>query len=352
MKISEIKADIEVDGFFLIFGKIRKMTKKQSPYLEMVLQDNSGQITARLWDTMGEYGNRVKRYEESIENGRVSHVRGRAESFAGSLQINITDIKPASDGEYSREDMLESSKRPLSGMVDEFDSFIAYMGDSDFKKLLTAFRESSEFEMLKISPAAKVIHHAFIGGLLEHSLSMARAARCLEPNYPALDWDLIVMGCFFHDIGKIFEISPDPGFEYTVNGRLKGHIFMGARLIEELIKGIDGFPEDKTLNLIHLILSHQGDREEGWGSVADPATPEAITLHFLDNMDAKIQNALYTIGKETGEGVFTNPKASHIGKIYYRRQPPKESASAEVNRDKNEKEETSDGASGSSLFEA
>ncbi len=157
-----------------------------------------------------------------------------------------------------------------------------------------------------------------MGGLLEHSLSLAGSALRLRPSYPQLRWDLVVAGCFLHDLGKIWEISAEAGHSYTVQGRLWGHIYMGAREVENRCNDLQLDP-DLTLELVHLILSHQGDRSDGYGSPVDPLTPEAVLLHHLDNLDAKLQNIFSAMEAQERDDPFTDFFASGpIRKAYYR----------------------------------
>jgi 3'-5' exoribonuclease len=218
-----------------------------------------------------------------------------------------------------------ASARPLQEMVAEFDAVVASMEDPHWRRLMEAFRSREDvFGAFAEAPAAKVIHHAWVGGLLEHSLSLARAATALAPNYPTLDRDLILCACFLHDAGKAREISSEPGFEYTTEGKLFGHIYMGGRLVESLCDGIEGFPEGKRRHLLHVVLSHQGERSEGFGSPVDPITPEAVFFHQIDNLDAKVQACLSALEKADGhqaEGEFTNARLGGLRKSYYRVRP-------------------------------
>ncbi len=251
-------------------------------------------------------------------------MQAAVDAFQGSLQLNLSSVRAAAAGEFDPSWFSPRSRRPPEEMVDEFDALASGLRDPDFKGLLKVFRDDpSLFRLFCQGPAAKSIHHAWVGGLLEHTLSLARNVDALAPNYPALDRDLLICACAFHDVGKTLEISSDPGFEYTTDGKLWGHIFMGARLVDRLCEGIPGFPEEKRRHLVHIVLSHQGDRSEGFGSAADPATPEAIFFHHLDNLDAKVQNCLTALERaaEAGEASpFTNGRGA-IRKGYYRVRP-------------------------------
>ena len=308
---------------WLVSGQVRQ-TKNGDPYWEGIVQDATGTIPAKLWDSGGGKKGRVKTFAPVLETRGAVHVQAAVDAFQGSLQLNLSSVRAAAAGEFDPSWFSPRSRRPPEEMVDEFDALAGGLRDPDLRGLLKVFRDDPTlFRLFCQGPAAKSIHHAWVGGLLEHTLSLARNVDALAANYPALDRDLLVCACAFHDVGKTLEISSDPGFEYTTDGKLWGHIYMGARLVDRLCDGIPGFPEEKRRHLVHIVLSHQGDRSEGFGSAADPATPEAIFFHHLDNLDAKVQNCLTALERaaEAGEAnAFTNGRGA-IRKGYYRVRP-------------------------------
>ncbi len=331
--VGEMKEGESYEGvLWLVSGQMRQ-TKNGDPFWEGTLQDATGSIGAKLWDSAGGKRGRVKAMASVLETRGPVTVVGTVDAFQGTLQLNLASVRAAAEGEFDPSWFSPRSKRTTEAMLDEFSQLVEGMEDKDFRALLEAFQRDGEpFRRFCQGPAAKAIHHAWVGGLLEHTLALARNALALAPNYPVLDRDLLICACVFHDSGKIFEISSDPGFEYTTDGKLKGHIYMGARLVERLCDGLPGFPEEKRRHLVHVVLSHQGDRAEGFGSAADPATPEAIFFHHLDNLDAKVQNCLTALdkaeaAKETGP--FTSPKGSPMRKTYYRVRPLGESSAAQ-----------------------
>ncbi len=318
--VSELKDGQTFEGTLWLVTSSVKRTKNGDPYWEGQLQDASGSIPGKVWDSSGGKNGRVKVMEPTLAAGSAVKIRARVESYSGALQLNILEAAVARDA--SPELFSPRSRRPLKEMVNELDALISSLKDADYKRLLSAFRDGPRlFGPFCGAPAAKAVHHAWVHGLLEHSLQLARGTKALAPFYPGLDEELVILGCFFHDAGKAWEISAMPGFEYTTRGKLLGHIYMGARIVEELCGQISGFPEGKRLHLVHLVLSHQGERSEGFGSAADPATPEAIFFHHLDNLDAKVQNCFTAIeqAQETGEE-FTPPRYP-VRKTYYRVRP-------------------------------
>ncbi len=337
--VNELKDGQTFEGTLWLVSSSVKRTKNGDPYWEGQLQDSTGSISGKVWDSSGGKGGRVKALEPSLAAGSAVKIRARVESFSGALQLNILEAAPAPNA--SPELFSPKSLRPLKEMVYELDAAIASLKDPDYKRLLSSFREGQQlFGPFCNAPAAKAVHHAWVHGLLEHSLQLARGAKALAPLYPGLDEELVILGCFFHDAGKAWEISALPGFDYTTKGKLLGHIYMGARLVEELCGRMKDFPEEKKLHLTHLVLSHQGERSEGFGSAADPATPEAIFFHHLDNLDAKVQNCFTAIEQAQESGDEFTPPRYPMRKTYYRVRPQGETvnhASAKPARDDSEK---------------
>jgi len=239
-------------------------------------------------------------------------VKATADEYNGVRQLIIQDVKPF-DGEFDKSAILPKGDSQKEELTEEFDTIIEAMRDDDYKNLLKTFRNSIFFSDFSIAPAAKSIHHAWLSGLLEHSIGLAKAIDALSPLYPELDKDLLTAGAFLHDSGKSKEISTDPGFEYTTDGKLFGHIYMGAKMTEELIEGMESFPQEKKRAIIHLILSHQGQRADGFGSPVDPSTAEAVFFHHIDNLDAKVRHCLTEIRKtENGSGFIMTPPPMKI----------------------------------------
>ena len=320
--VSQLKENQEFVGvLWLVSGQVRK-TKTGDPFWEGAFQDATGGIQGKLWDSAEGQRGRVETLLPILKTGPLK-VKARVESFKEVLQLNILAIKTAPNADPAL--FAAAGKRTRDEMLAEFDRVVEGLKDPDFKKLLRAFREDPEvFPIFVAAPAAKAIHHAWVGGLFEHSLALARNVLALAPCYPGLDVDLLLCGCFVHDVGKSFEISSGPGFDYTTHGKLLGHIYMGAKYVEDLCLSQEGFPTEKRRQIVHLVLSHQGERSDGFGSPVDPQTPEAIFFHQLDNLDAKVQSCLTSLdkaGTSAGDGEFTSAKESPLRKSYYRVRP-------------------------------
>lgn len=321
MPIREWKEGQDVRETLWLVSGIEKRTKDGKPYWEGTFRDATGVIGAKLWDGEGSNGNRVARFGPELEPGPVA-VEGRVKGYQGTPGLILSAARAVDRASVDPGNFAPRSARSAEEMLAEFDAAVASVKDPHYRALLEAFgRDEATFGAFRSAPAATVMHHGWVGGLLEHSLALCRNARAIGPNYPGIDVGLLVAGCFFHDAGKAFEISSEPGFEYTEEGKLFGHIYIGSRLAERLMDSIPGFPAGKRRHLLHLILSHQGDRSEGFGSPVDPASPEAILFHQLDNLDAKLQNCLSSLGTASGERPFTEPRGNSMRKSYYRLRP-------------------------------
>jgi 3'-5' exoribonuclease len=321
--VAQLKSGQEFVGIlWLVSGQVRQ-TKTGDPFWEGTFQDATGSIQGKVWDSAEGQKGRVEAFLPALKPGPVK-VKARVESYKDVLQLTLSKARPAPEADPAL--FAPGGKRSREEMLAEFESVLLGIGDPDFGKLLGAFKAHPEvFPLFVSAPAAKAIHHAWVGGLFEHSLALARNVKALAPCYPGLNVDLLLCGCFVHDVGKSFEISSSPGFEYTTHGKLLGHIYMGAKFVEDLCLSLEGFPSEKRRQIVHLVLSHQGERSDGFGSPVDPQTPEAIFFHQLDNLDAKVQSCLTSLDKAEGsatEGEFTSARESPLRKSYYRVRPP------------------------------
>jgi 3'-5' exoribonuclease len=227
-------------------------------------------------------------------------INGRVEEFQEKLQVIVDDFARVPPESVNQEDFLPVSSRDPAEMERELLETIASMGDPHLKALLTAFLDDPGLRSALLRcPAGKVLHHASIGGLLEHILSIMGAARLIAKNYPILNVDVLLAASFLHDIGKVRELSYTRSFSYTDEGQLVGHIGIGLLLLAEKVVKVPGFPSELLYHLQHIILSHHGLPEHG--AVKPPMTAEAIVFHYLDNMDAKLA-MIETLKKEVISG--------------------------------------------------
>jgi 3'-5' exoribonuclease len=271
-----------ITGFFAAATKQARSTKQGAPYIALTLGDRTGQIEARIWDDVE---------VQPFESGDVVAVKGQVCRFNEKLQIKVEKIRRADDrdiGRYGLSDFVPQSERDVEAMWAELEAWNASFTDPHLRSLLEAFLRDREIAAdLREAPAAKGLHHAWIGGLLEHILSLMGICDLAARHYPSVNRDLLLTGVVLHDIGKLRELSWGTSFEYTLEGQLLGHITIGIGMIEEKIASIPDFPAAKRILVEHLVLSHHGKYE--FGSPKLPMTPEAILLHYLDDLDAKMQ---------------------------------------------------------------
>jgi 3'-5' exoribonuclease len=294
--IADLAPGQSVTGLFLVQSKDVRQKKTGEPYLSLVFVDRSGEVDAKMWDNVPEV-------VETFDRDDFVRVKGETQLYQNRLQITVHRLVRIDSAEVDLADFLPASRRDPEEMFAELRSVIAAMKNPHLRALLDAiFADTAVAEAYKRAPAAKTIHHAWLGGLLEHVLSLVKLARFAAAHYDAIDEDLLMTGVVLHDIGKIRELSYQRTFGYTTEGQLLGHIQIALRLIGDKIAQIAGFPP-KLRNLVeHLVLSHHGQLE--FGSPKVPLLPEALLLHHLDNMDSKMEamrGALERDRSSTGE---------------------------------------------------
>lgn len=269
-------------------------TKAGKNYYSLILQDKSGTMDGKVWEL-----NAGIEHFEALDYIRVE---GQVVSFQGTLQLNIRRVRRLSEGEYDVSDFMPCTKKDTGEMYKELLGYIASLKDSQFKLLAESyFKEDPKFkEMFLSHSAAKTMHHNFVGGLLEHTVSVTRLCGYLADNYSVLDRDLLLTAAMFHDMGKLAEISSFPENDYTDAGQLLGHIYIGADWLSKRMDKLGGFTVKRKNELLHCILSHHGELE--YGSPKKPALAEALALSMADNLDAKLAGvtALFDGTEETG----------------------------------------------------
>lgn len=280
--INELREGERVKGVYLCKHKQSAMTKNGKMYENVILQDKTGTIDAKIWNpnSPGICDFDVMDYIDVI---------GDVTSFAGALQISIQQTRVAREGEYYPSDYLPVSKNSTDTMYDELVDYICTIQNPYLKKLLQCFFvEDADFiKSFKNHSAAKTVHHGFVGGLLEHTLSVVRLCDFYAKSYPVINRDLLLTAAMCHDIGKTKEISAFPTNDYTDEGQLLGHIMIGAEMIHDVAKTIEDFPINVENELKHCILAHHGELE--FGSPKKPALVEACALNLADNTDARME---------------------------------------------------------------
>jgi len=283
--LKNIRQGDKVADSFLVIEKNMAFSQKGSPYLTVKLKDRTGEIESKVWENAVEL-------DKIFKKGDIIFIEGRAASYKNSVQISISTIRKISREDIDPADYLPAVKTDVGEMFSALLGHIENVNDKFLKDLLNAFFQDRETASLfQRAPAAKGFHHIYLGGLLEHTLSVVRLLEKVSAHYPALDKDMLITGGILHDIGKIYEFSYNSLIDYSDEGRLIGHIVMGVEMINKKIAGINNFPQQLALELRHIILSHHGEFE--FGSPKRPKTLEALVVHHIDDLDAKF-NAFQT----------------------------------------------------------
>ena len=278
--LKDLKLNEMADTFLAVMKRQEKNTKNGEPYLNVILADAGGEIEANIW----------KEYAElfpQIQENTVVKVRGSLNEYKGKRQFNVSQVRVAAPDEYDLGDFIRKTKKDIPQTLEKLKNTLASIADADLKKLADLFLNDAKLmaDFAK-APAAQSMHSACIGGLLEHTAAMLEFAVFLAEKYP-LNRDLLLLGVFLHDIGKLRELEYGKmTFGYTDEGNLVGHINLGVEILQDKIRLLSDFPPQKKMLLEHLILSHHGIPE--FGSPKMPMTKEAVVLHHIDNIDAKM----------------------------------------------------------------
>lgn len=320
--VADLRDGGEVTACFLVHEKQKRDTRAGKPFLHLVLGDRTGTIEGKVWDD-------AERLDRIVEPDEVIGVRGRIGSYNEKLQITVSVLQPLEVGDDDLALFLPASPRDRAEMCRALDALVASVGDAALRTLLLRCvgAKTQTGRTFRLHPAAKRNHHAYLGGLLEHSLSVAQACDGLCAHYAAqgaaLDRDLLVAAALLHDIGKVKELSARRSFVYTDEGQLLGHILLGLQMVTREAEQIPGLSADRVLHLQHLIASHQGRLE--WASPKVPMTLEAVILHFADDLDSKMNPAMRMVG-ELDSGGWT-PFDRHLERALHR---PANAAAAPV----------------------
>ena len=283
--IDTFREGMHIADVYLCKNKQIALTKNGKEYGNLVMQDKTGTIDAKIWD-LGSPG------VGEFETMDYVHVEADVTLFQNSFQLNVRRIRRAQEGEYMEADYLPVSKKDIKNMYEELLGYIKSVKNPYLQKLLCSyFVEDAAFaKAFQFHSAAKTVHHGFVGGLLEHTLSVTKLCDYYAGYYPMLNRDLLLTAAIFHDIGKTRELSRFPENDYTDDGQLLGHIIIGTEMVGESIRSIPGFPEKLSTELKHCILAHHGELE--YGSPKKPALLEALALNFADNTDAKMETMI------------------------------------------------------------
>ena len=277
--LKQLQNKDKLEHFLLLTGFSVKSTKTGKEYLDLILRDETLSVNAKMWDGF-------QSILPSFKIGAVVKILGSLDEFNNQPQIKIERMRIANkEDDVSPSDFLPKSNRPIIEMENELSDRISLIGNVHLKELLNQILNYESLQKYKKVPAGKAWHHAYIGGLLEHTLEIVKICDLMSKIHPEVNNDLLVTGAILHDMGKIEELEYENGFDYTDKGKLLGHIVIAANLIEKAVSKIENFPEDLKNHLLHLVLSHQGKLE--YASPVVPKTLEAIILYHADELSAK-----------------------------------------------------------------
>jgi len=295
--IKDLKEEDPIRGLYLVRVKKTGITKKGSPFLSLTLGDRTGEVEAKVWE-------KVEVLSPLFSEGDIIYVKGYASSYRNQIQVTLSDLKVPKDKTVNPDLFLESSRRDTTEMMEALRKILKGIENPFIRTLIETFLSDRRFvQRFKRAPAAKNFHHAYLGGLLEHTLSVCQMSERITEHYPELDRDLMLAGAFLHDLGKIKELHFDRKIDYTDEGRLLGHIVLGVSLMDEKLAGLKDIPQELDLRLKHLILSHHGEFE--FGSPKRPKFLEAYALHLIDDLDAKMNGLSRFMERDKKEGDWT-----------------------------------------------
>jgi len=296
--VNELEPNKVVTANFLVHSKEIRTKRTGEIYLSLLLADRTGEIDAKMWDNVAEV-------LEAFDRDDFVKVKGLIQIFHNRPQLTVHKLRRMDDSEVDYADYFPCSRREPEKMWDELRGRVSALGNPHLKALLNAMLDDPDIaQRYRRAPAAKQIHHAFLGGLLEHVLSLCALASMVAPHYPLVDGDLLMAGVVLHDIGKIYELNYERGFSYSTDGQLIGHIQIALRMIADKLRGLPDFPPHLRSLVEHMVLSHHGHLE--FGSPKVPMFPEALLLHYIDDMDSKMEcmRALIESDRQV-EGCFT-----------------------------------------------
>jgi len=318
-----------ITSSFVVAIKQIKPKKTGEPYLALTLADRSGQVEAKMWDNVDEV-------LEAFDQDDFIKVKGLVNKYKQRFQLTIHKLRKLGDSEIEFDDYLPKTTKDIDELWRTLAGFIDTFQNPHLKGLVQAFMADPVISAAyRNAPAAKTLHHAYIGGLLDHVVSLFRSCDLMCKNYPQVNRDLLMTGAFLHDIGKIHELTYKRSFSYTTKGQLLGHMIIELEMLQAKLATLPGFPDELKIMVEHLIISHHGQYE--FGSPKLPMFPEALMLHYLDDLDSKMEAMRAQFEREgTQDGPWTSYNASlgrpllNTEKFLAPKKPAPEEASADV----------------------
>jgi len=325
IRVADIQENQAVELLLLVRRKNLARSRNGKDYLTLKLGDSSGEITAFLWDN-------AEPAAAALQEGDCVHIKARSQVFNGNLQLTLNFVE-VWQGEIDARNFLPHTDKHIPTLERELLRLVTDIRDPWLRRLTEAFfvKDQEFAKAFSLAPAAKAMHHAWLGGLLEHTLGVARLALQVSPLYPQIDFDLVLTGALLHDIGKVHELTYERNLDYSTCGRLLGHVMIGVRMIQDKAAAIKGFPAATLMLVEHLILSHHGEYE--YGSPKRPKTQEAILLNFIDDLDAKLTAVNTLMGAAKKSNLEWSEYHRLFGRAFYlgpqSRLPESETAAVE-----------------------
>jgi len=296
--VNALKAGDAVDDIFVLSEKSLSQKRDGNPFLNVTLSDKTGSIKGVVWDN-------VNHITEKVSAGDFVHIKGNVNEYRGAFQLILKQMAGCSEDTIDPSDFLPATNRNIENMFTRLRKITDSIETGYLTKLFKAFWNDKEFvSKFKTAPAAKKMHHAYLGGLLEHTLSMALLVDRIAGHYSGINRDLLLAGTILHDIGKIREFEYTVRIDYSDEGRLLNHIVIGLQLINGKIQEVEDFPEEQAFLLKHLVVSHHGSKE--FGSPEPPKTIEAVLLYYIDEIDAKVNGIREFISSEDPNSKWTS----------------------------------------------
>ena len=289
-----------ITSTFVVVAKQIKPKKTGEPYLALTLGDRSGQLEAKMWDN-------VEEVLDAFEQDDFLKIKGLINKYKNRFQLTVHKLRKLGDSEIDFADYLPKTTKDVEELWQTLTNFISSFQNPHLKSLVQSFMADPEIAAAyRNAPAAKTLHHAYIGGLLDHVVSLCRSCDLMCSNYPQINRDLLLTGAFLHDIGKIHELTYNRSFSYTTKGQLLGHMIIELEMLQAKLALQPGFPDELKIMIEHLIISHHGQYD--FGSPKLPMFPEALMLHYLDDLDSKMEAVRAQFQREAG---FDSPWTSY-----------------------------------------
>jgi 3'-5' exoribonuclease len=313
--VDQLRDGDQIDDVFLAADKMLRVNRKGAQYVQLMLRDRSGGISARLWNA----GDHVFR---SFDNGDFVHADGKVQLFEGALQVILAHLERVEAEKVEVADFLPHTDQDVGKLLDKLRGYLLRLANPHLRALAECFLMDDPFvRSFSACPAGVKLHHAYVGGLLEHTVTMMDIADRLLPFYPGVDRDLLLVGCFLHDAGKVRELSYGRAFGYTDEGQLVGHIAIGVEMLSDKAAKVpeltgEPFPRELMVRLKHMVLSHHGTLE--YGSPRVPMTPEAMLLHAIDLMDTRMHMVLRDLKEDRNNVTAWTPFNQTLQRRFYK----------------------------------